>query len=321
MKKPHAFITGIGGFAGLHLANELLNNGYKVSGSIYKYDSKRNISLLKNKTELHRLDILDKKHTYLILKKLNPDYIFHLAGLSSVGQSYKTEKLTYQINVVGTYNILQSSRDLKRLKKFIFVSSSEVYGMFKPLNKTLIEDDIPNPISPYAVTKAAAEQVCLMYHNEYKVPIVISRSFNHSGPYQDEQFVIPSFCSQIAQIELSKKKSIMRVGNLTAKRDISDVRDIVEGYRLMAEKGKTGRIYQLCSNKSIKIQTILNKLLKLSIKKITVKPDPQLFRKDDIPVIRGNNLRATKELGYTCRYNINNTLKDTLDFWRELYKK
>jgi GDP-4-dehydro-6-deoxy-D-mannose reductase len=193
--------------------------------------------------------------------------------------------------------------------------------MFKPINKTLVEDDILNPLSPYAVTKATAEQICLMYQRQFNIPVVISRSFNQSGPYQDERFVIPSFCNQIAQIESGKRKPLMKVGNLTAKRDISDVRDIVVGYRLLAEKGIVGRVYHLCSGKSIKIQTILNKIIKLSNKKITVKNDTSLFRRDDIPVIKGNNSRATKELGYKCRYNIDITLKDTLDFWREKYKK
>lgn len=321
MKKPHAFITGIAGFAGIYLAEDLLNNNYRVSGSIYKYDSPTNINLLKKKVELHKLDILDEKLTYSIIKKLNPDYIFHLAAISSVGQSYKNEKLTYQINVIGTFNLLQTAKDLNRLKKFIFVSSSEVYGMFKPVNKTLLEDDLPNPLSPYAVTKSAAEQICQMYHRQHKVPIVISRSFNQSGPFQDERFVIPSFCSQITQIESGQRKPQMLVGNLSAKRDISDVRDVVVGYRLMAEKGKIGRVYQLCSGKSVKIQTILNKLIKLSVKKITIKSDPSLFRRDDIPVIRGNNSRAAKELGYKCRYKIEKTLKDTLEFWREKHNK
>jgi GDP-4-dehydro-6-deoxy-D-mannose reductase len=321
MKKPHAFITGIAGFTGIHLAEDLLNNGYNVSGSIYKYDSSRNINLLKKKVDLHKLDILDEKRILTIIKKINPDYIFHLAAISSVGQSYKIEKLTYQINVVGTFNLLQVANKLNRLKKIIFASSSEVYGMFKPINKILVEEDIPNPLSPYAVTKTAAEQICQMYQRQFNIPVVISRSFNQSGPFQDERFVIPSFCSQIAQIESGERKPIMKVGNLSAKRDISDVRDIVVGYRRMAEKGKVGRVYHLCSGKSIKIQTILNKLIKLSNKKITVKTDSSLFRKDDIPIMKGNKTRATKELGYRCRYNIDKTLKDTLDFWREKYNK
>ena len=324
MKKKKAFITGIAGFAGSYLAKELLEHGYQVSGSIYKDDPPETISVLKKDVKLVTLDILNPVKTAKIIKEQNPDYLFHLAAFSSVGRSFSNERLTYDINFNGTLNILEAAQELKKLKKIVYISSSDCYGKFSPKSKTLTENDPLNPVSPYAISKTAAEYLCQFHHSRYNLPILISRSFNHSGPGQNENFVIPSFCKQIAMIEANKQKPLMEVGDLSVKRDLSDVRDIAEGYRLMAEFGKEGRVYQLCSGKAIAIKTVLNKLIKLSNKNITVKIDNKIFRKNDIHTIRGDNSRAVKELGFSLNYTIDNTLLDSLNYWREkqseLYK-
>lgn len=320
MKNKHAFITGIAGFAGGHLAKELLDNGYQVSGSFYKDDSPEQIKYLKKNCKLYSLDILNRSKVSKLIHKLQPNYIFHLAAFSSVGQSFANERLTYEINFNGTLNLLEASCDLNNLHKFIFISSSECYGKFSPKTKILTEDDSLNPISPYGISKVAAEHLCRLYHSRYNFPVVIARAFNHSGPGQNENFVIPSFCKQIAMIETGQQKPIMKVGDLSVKRDLSDVRDIVSGYRFMAEKGKDGSVYQLCSGKAISIQSVLNKLLKFSNKKITVKIDKKFFRKNDIPIICGDFSRAKKEIRYNPKYKIDNTLLNSLDYWREKIK-
>ena len=317
MNNKHAFITGIAGFAGRHLAKELLDSGYTVSGSVYKDDSPEQIKVLKKTCKIYKLDILNKSQVSNLIAKLNPNYIFHLAAFSSVGQSFAHERLTYEINFNGTLNLLEASVELKKLRKFIFISSSECYGKFLPKTKTLTEEEPLNPISPYGISKVAAEHLCKLYHSRYKFPVVIARAFNHAGPGQNDNFVIPSFCKQIAMIESGKQKPVMYVGNLSAKRDLSDVRDIVHGYRLMAEKGSVGAVYQLCSGTSITIQSVLNKLLKLSDKKINVKIDKKFFRKNDIPLIRGDFSKAKKEIGYKPKYKIDKTLLNSLDYWRE----
>lgn len=320
MKNKHAFITGIAGFAGSYLAKELLDNGYQVSGSVYKDDSPEQIKILKKSCKLYKLDILDKSKVVRLLNKINPNYIFHLAAFASVGQSFSHERLTYNINFNGTLNILEASVELKNLQKFIFISSSDCYGTFSPKTKILTEDDRLNPLSPYGISKVAAEHLCKLYHSRYNFPVVIARAFNHSGAGQNENYVIPSFCKQIAMIEAGKQKPVMKVGDLSVKRDLSDVRDIVRGYRQMAEKGRDGRVYQLCSGKAISIQSVLHKLLKLSHKKITVKIDKKYFRKNDIPIIRGDFSRAKKEIRYKPKYKIDNTLLNSLDYWREKTK-
>jgi len=317
MKKLSAFITGIAGFVGSYLAEELLAAGYRVSGGIYGDEPLDNIDPFMNKLDLHPLDILDAGQCATSLKRLRPTYIFHLAAFSSVGQSFKNDRLTYRINFDGTLNMLEAARSEKQLRRFVFVSSSDVYGAFSPIGKTLTETQPFNPSSPYAISKAAAEHVCRFYFRYHGLPVLIARSFNHSGPRQNENFVIPSFARQIAAIEAGIHPPVVNVGDLSAHRDISDVRDIVRGYRLLAEKGRPGEVYQFCSGKATEIRKILESLLKLTPQPIKVKTDKHLLRKTDIPVLRGSNHKVIKELGYEVRYKLKDTLSDTLNYWRE----
>ncbi len=316
MSSPTAFVTGIAGFGGSHLAEELLNHDFSVSGSILKGESTANISKLKSSLQLVDLDVLDPKNLVKTLGKLAPDYIFHLAAVASVGKSFEMENMTYQVNFDGTLNLLQAAKELPKIRKLLFISSSEVYGAFKPAGKTLNEEQPFNPISPYGVSKVAGEYVCQSYAHRFRMPVTIARSFNHSGPRQARDFVIPSFACQIAAIEAGRQDPILKAGDLTVKRDISDVRDIVRGYRLAAQKGKDGRVYQFCSGKAVSIQRILEMLLGFSTVKISVQTDQKRIRKADIPQLRGTFERARKELGWSPEYDLKATLLDTLNYCR-----
>ena len=317
MKSPRAFITGIAGFAGSWLADELLANGYKVAGSIYNHEPTDNIRHLESQLDLHALDIIDGEATTSLLTKLKPQYLFHLAAFASVGRSHQEIRGTLRVNLDGTLNVLEAARQLKGLKQLLFISSAEVYGIFTPKTKTLTENQPVNPVSPYGISKAAAERLALYYRRVFELPVVIIRAFNHSGPRQTEDFVIPAFARQIALIEAGQQKPVLKVGDLSARRDFSDVRDIVRGYRLAAEKGTPGEIYQLCSGKAVTVQKVLDTLLAGAQKKVTVKPDPSRMRKADIPLLRGTNRKAATQFGFTIRYNLKETLTDTLDYWRK----
>lgn len=319
-KSPIVFITGIAGFAGSYLAKELLNAGYRVLGAVHPRESTANLATTKTDLELVRLDIQSASRCRQLLKKAKPDFVCHLAAIASVWRSFEMERTVYRVNFEGTLNMLQAALEISHLRKFLFVSSADCYGIFSPKNKTLTETQPLNPVSPYALSKAVAEQACQYYRQQYGLPVTISRAFAHSGPRQSEDFVIPSFARQIALIEKNNRKQVITVGNLTAKRDISDVRDIVRGYHRLLEKGKAGRVYNLCSGKAVTIQTVLNSLLGLSTRKIRVKTDPARLRKIDIPVQRGDNTRAVQEVSYETRYSLRRTLKDTLDYWRNKIK-
>lgn len=321
MKKPLAFITGIAGFAGFHLTRELLANGFEVAGSVYKDDPPGNVAELRNMAALYKMDILRAADCRKVISKVKPDYLFHLAAFSSVGQSFANEGLTYRINFDGTLNVLEAAHAIKKLKKMIFVSSSECYGEFRPKGKILTEEQPFNPMSPYAISKAAAEFACRMYWKRYGLPVTIARSFNHSGPRQNENFVVPAFAKQIAALEKTGGRAVIRTGELSARRDLSDVRDIVRGYRLLALKGTPGKAYHFCSGEAISIKAVLNQLLKLSDREISISIDKTRLRKNDIPILRGDNSLAVRELGFRITIPLKTTLEDTLNYWRTIQNR
>jgi GDP-4-dehydro-6-deoxy-D-mannose reductase len=319
MKRPVALVTGIAGFAGSFLAEELLEQGYDVRGADIKGGSLTNIEHLLGRIQMSELDLLDEDNCAKLVQKINPDYIFHLGAVASVGRSFDMERMTCRVNVEGTLNLLQPAMHVKGLKKFLFVSSADIYGIFSPKTKLLTEKQLVNPISPYGISKAAAEAMCGYYFRNNKLPVVLIRSFNHAGPRQREDFVVASFARQVAAIEADRQKPVISVGDLSAKRDLSDVRDIVRGYRLLAEKGKAGEIYQLSSGKAVTIQSVLHCLVKLSDRKITVQVDKARLRKSDIPMLRGSNRKAVQAVGYRARYSLEQTLSDTLTYWRNRF--
>ncbi|PWB69951.1 hypothetical protein C3F09_09810 [candidate division GN15 bacterium] len=316
MTSRTAFITGIPGFAGSFLAEELLACGYRVVGTMREGESTHHLSAIEHRITLFEADILDAEHNRKLVRKFKPDYIFHLAAMASVGRSFEMERMTFLVNFEGTLNMLDAARAHAGLRKFVFVSSADCYGVFAPKNKTLREDQPLNPVSPYGIAKAAAEQAARYYHRAYNLPVVVARSFNHSGPRQSDSFAIPSFAHQIAAIESGLHKPELLVGDLSARRDISDVRDIVRGYRLLAERGKPGNIYQLCSGRAVAMSRVLEMLLKTSHRRIPVRVDKTRLRKADIPILKGDNRKAVRELGYAPRHSLQSTVADTLNYWR-----
>ena len=316
MKPARAFITGVCGFAGSFLAENLARHGFSVFGTRLKGESTKNIKAVRKLIDLHTLDITNAGKCNELIKKIKPDYLFHLAAMASVGKSFGAEKITARVNLDGTLNILDACRETS-VKRIIFISSADCYGAFTPKNKTLTERQPLNPQTPYAIAKAAAERMALYYYRQYNLPVLIARSFNHAGPRQDDRFVIASFAKQIAMIELARQKPVMNVGDLSAKRDFSDVRDIVNGYRLMALKGVPGEIYQLCSGKAVSIKRMLDILLTSTEQSVSVKVDKSRLRKAEIPLLQGSHTKAARQLGYRPKFSLEQTLADTFNYWRE----
>ena len=314
---PTALITGIAGFAGSWLAEELLCHGYRVLGAVLPGESTANLSGVRAGLELFRLDITRASSCRQLVGRIRPTAVFHLAAYASVGGSVALEREVFRVNWEGTLNLLEASRQLPRLRRFLFVSSPDCYGLFSPKNLTLTEDQPLAPVSPYGITKAAAEQTCLYYHRQHGLPVVVVRAFNHTGPRQSAQFAVPSFARQIALSEARRARPVVLTGNLGARRDLSDVRDIARGYRLAVERGRAGSVYQLCSGKAVAMESVLRQMLSLTRRKVAVRAHSELMRKIDIPVLRGSNRKAVQEIGYQVRYNLKTTLQDTLNYWRE----
>lgn len=304
-----SLITGIAGFVGPYLAKYLLNNKHKVFG----------IDLAKKKTEKvssYQIDILDRENLFSIMDEIRPNYVFHLAAQSSVKKSFKQPELTKKINVDGTKNLLNSILNAKINSTILMVSSAQIYGLPKQI--PIIEQHPLSPSSPYAKSRLEQEKLALDYCKKHSMKIVIIRSFNHTGPGQPAEFVCSDFAKQIVEIERGLRKPLIKVGNLKAKRDFTDVRDIVKGYLLALEKGKVGECYNLCSGKAYSIEEIFRLLIKISnCKGIKIEKDPKKMRPSDMPILLGDNSKFRKQTGWKPEIQIEQTLKDIMGYWRK----
>lgn len=311
-----AFITGVTGFAGSHLAENLLAHGIEVAGTTLRGESRHNIRAVADQVKIVQASLEDTAILKKFLADYRPDWVFHLAALAAVGPSFSRPMETLEVNLMGTARLYETLRGCKSTKKIVFVSSADIYGPLPP-EKMPIKPDYPlRPVSPYGASKAAADILSYQYYRAYGLPVVRVRAFNHTGPRQATGYVIPDFCSQIAKIERGRKRGVIKVGDLSAKRDLADVRDIVEGYRLAAKRGAVGEAYILASGKADRIRNYLELLTKMANAEITVRVDQALIRPVEVPLLVGNITKAKKELGFRPRYRIEQTLLDTLEYWR-----
>lgn len=315
MKK--AFITGITGFAGSYLAENLLNNNYEVSGT-YLSDKSALDFPNKDKVALYKLDLLDAEKTSEILTEARPEYLFHLAALTSPKSSFDNPAETFVTNVKSQINILEAIRKNSLIDtRILIVSSAEIYGLVDPQNLPVDEETPFNPTNPYAVSKLAQDYLGLQYALAHKLKIVRVRPFNHVGPKQSPDFVVSGFAKRIAEIEKGKQR-IMKVGNLTSKRDFTDVVDMMEAYRLALEKGEIGEVYNLGSGNSYEISRILEMLIGFSSVEIQTEADSELMRPSDNPELICNYSKFAQLTGWKPEIPIEKTLKDTLDYWRNI---
>jgi len=305
-----ALIIAAAGFVGRHLVNELLGSKWDVSGTRLPTET-ADLDI-----PVYGLDILDIKAVKNLIKKVNPDCIIHLAAQSSVAISWKQPALTVDVNVKGVINLLEAVRDAEKPPRLLLIGSGEEYGFVSPEDIPVSEETTLKPGNIYAGTKIAQGIFGQIYAEAYGLEVIIIRAFNHIGPGQTDAFVIPAFCKQVAEIEVKGKKGVIRVGNLEAKRDFTDVRDIVRAYRLLAEKGKSGEIYNIGSGVSVSIADVLDKIIGLSKADITIEQDPARLRPSDVPDIRADISKLTACTGWKPEITLDVTLKDVLEEWR-----
>lgn len=315
MKK--VFITGITGFAGSFLAEYLVKKGFDVSGTYLSDESIANVEPVKSKLKLHKIDLQNKEETVKKVTEEKPELIFHLAALSSASASFENPSEFISNNIAAQVNLFEAVRVAKINPRILAVSSAEVYGDVDPKDLPIDENTPMRPVNPYAVSKVAQDFLGLQYFLSYKIPIIRVRPFNHIGPRQSPQFVVASFAKKIADIEKGKMEPVLKVGNLEARRDFTDVKDMVEAYSRILEKGEPGEVYNIGFGKSYKIEDILNRLLSLSEKKITVEKDPSLMRPIDVPDLVCDNSKIKKATGWEPATPIDETLKATLEYWRK----
>ena len=304
-----ALITGIDGFVGNHLSNYLLKEGYEVYGtSVIDGFKKENINI-------YHMNVLDKEEIKNVINEIKPDQIYHLAGQSAVGLSWKNPVLTVDINISGTLNLLDIIRELKLNVSILIIGSSDQYGIIKPEECPVNEEHTQKPQSPYGISKKTQEELALLYSKAYDMNIIAVRPFNHIGTGQNLNFVVPDFASRIADIE-NGAEPILKVGNLETYRDFTDVKDIVRGYAMLLNKGRKGEVYNIGSGKEVKVYDILRKLIDISGVSIKIEIDPDKFRPIDVPLIVSDNSKIFNDTGWKPEIILDDTLNEILQYWR-----
>ena len=310
----NVLITGADGFVAAHLIKELQRkSGISITGIGLKESPSCTGTI-----DYLVLDLTDYEAIKELLQEKRPDSIFHLAALPSVALSWEDPWSTYRVNVLGQVNLMEAMRRLDLSSSVHIACSSEEYGKAAPETMPIPESLPFNPCSHYAVSKVAQEVLGLMYHQAFDWRVIVTRGFNHTGPGQAPDFVVSSFAHQIAEIEANLREPVIMVGNLEARRDFMDVRDTVRAYRIIMEKGKAGASYNVCSGQAHAISELLDLLLEMSGMDIRVEHDACRQRPSDIPLLLGDNTRLRRETGWEPEIPIEQTLADSLDYWRRM---
>ena len=310
-------VTGITGFAGSHLVDLMLaRGGVEVLGILRWRSRTENIEHFRSKVQLIECDLRDSTSTRDALEAAEPDWIFHLAAQSFVPTSWNAPNESISTNALGQLNLFEAVRRLGLKPRVQIACSSEEYGL-------VLEDELPiretnplRPLSPYAVSKVTQDMLGYQYFKSYGMDVVRTRGFNHEGPRRPNVFVASDFAWQISEVEKGRREPVIHVGNLDARRDFTDVRDMVEGYWLALEKGEPGEVYNLCSGKDYSIRQVLDLLLGMTQAKIEVRTDPKRLRPSDVPVLLGDGSKFRKATGWAPRIPFEKTLADSLDYWR-----
>jgi GDP-4-dehydro-6-deoxy-D-mannose reductase len=289
-----ALVTGSDGFVGTWLCAHLEAAGDDVVA-----------------VTAHDADITDNEATVSLVADAKPEAIYHLAGLASVGASWENPALTFAVNAAGTQNLLDGARRLATAPTVLLVSSAEVYGVVTPEQLPITEEAPLRPVTPYAASKVAAEFTGLQAHLGYGVPVIRARPFNHVGPGQAAAFVVRDLAQRIAAAERDGVRTLA-VGNLTPRRDFTDVRDVVRAYRLLVERGTAGDVYNVCSGRAVGIDELAKRLLELAGDDLELVIDPDLVRAVDLPILLGDNTRLRSATGWQPEIPLYTPLADVL---------
>ena len=297
-------VTGSEGFVGTYLVKVLKDTLNKIIPICHPL-------LLPKRGRYIPLDILNAEATREVMKTYNPDTVFHLAALSSVAKSFRDRPITYNTNIIGTLNLLEAAKNLSKHVRFFFVSTCEIYGGGQNLTETA-EIVLKNP---YAVSKYAAELICKEYSSE-GIDWTVLRPFNHTGPGQSEDFVLPTIAKQIAEIEKGKRPPLIEIGNTEITREFMNIEDVAAAYKIAIERCPPGEIYNISSGKGYTIGQAIGTLRNLSKAMFETRVDTGKIRKIDIPVLIGNGDKFSKLTGWHPKMKVEKTLEDLLNFWR-----
>ena len=310
-----ALVIGAGGFVGSYLIQELHQNSLHVGATILPHEHVR-----AGNCDVFTLDIMQESEIRNLLRTHRPKYIYHLAAQSSVANSWKNPELTIDVNIKGVLHLLEAVRTIEEYyPRILLVGSGEEYGYLKNGICPVNEETTLHPGNPYAVTKACQNMLGTVYAKAYGMGIVMVRAFNHIGIGQSPTFVAADFALQIAEIEAGFRAPVMQVGNLSAKRDFSDVRDVVRAYVMLMEKGCAGETYNVGSGHAVAIQELLDILLELSSESIVIEQNPDRMRPSDVPVIEADISKLCEDTGWKPEYSLQETLQTMLNHNRKSF--
>jgi len=291
-----AFVTGGKGFVGTWLVSHLQEHGDEVV------------------VVDRELDVCDGAAMSTALAEVAPDAVYHLAAVSHVGRSWAEPEQVIRVNVLGTLHVLEAARRCRPMPRVLLVSSAEVYGALDESALPTDEDTPLAPVTPYAASKAAAEFVGVQAQLGNGVPVIRVRPFNHVGPGQASSFVVPALARRIIEARRQGRYTV-KVGNLSPRRDLTDVRDVVRAYRLVIEHGVPGDVYNVCSGRAWSIGEVADRLLDLAGTRLQLVEDPELLRPVDVPVVLGDPAKIRTVTGWTPQIDIERTLADVLEEW------
>lgn len=275
-----------------------------------------NENFCREDVEVCDLDIMDKSAIINLIRKYRPRYIFHLAAQSSVAYAWKNPVFTAEVNVNGGFNVIDAIRQLDYKPKVLLVGSGEEYGYIEESTKLIRESDVVHPGNVYAATKACQNMIATVYSRAYGLDLMMVRAFNHIGPNQTATFVVSDFCKQVAMIEKGIQKPVIKVGNLSAKRDFTDVRDVVRAYVKIIQFGQGGETYNVGRGKAIAISDLLSMILSRSSVEIEIQVDVTRLRPVDVPIIEPDVSKIYAATGWKPMISLEDSIDDILNYWR-----
>jgi len=311
----NVLVTGSNGFVAHFLIEEILKSTQNIA--VYGCSNHKQPSG-QHGIEYYECDIADIRSVKRVIADIQPDQVFHLAAISNPREAEQYPHSAYNVNFMGTVNLLESLKSLGKNVKILVVGSSECYGasltQISPPNK-IKEEHSCEPLNHYGMSKFFAEKVASKYCNFKNLDIFCTRSFNHSGPGQVEGFVIPDFCKQLARIAVGAQTPTVTVGNLNVIRDFLDVRDVVQAYMVIISSGKKGAVYNVCSGEGVTLSRVLDELIRMSgLKNIIIKTDKTIYRKNDVRYIVGDNSKL-KKLGWDRNHSLHDMLQWSYSYW------
>lgn len=305
-------VTGASGFAGSHVLDLIAPDTPRVFG--WRRPGGSAEPPRAGTVEWAEVDLRDREAVRRAIASTQPDVIYHCAGAAHAGASWDYTRETLEANVLGTHHLLEALR-LERVPARVLVPGSAT--VYRPADRPLTEEDPIGPTSPYAFSKLAQEILGLRAANDDGQAVVVTRSFNHLGPRQDPSFVAAALARQVALIEAGRQEPVITVGNVDARRDLTDVRDTARAYHALATRGRPGIVYNVCSGRAHAVREILDGLIARARAAVSVRVDPSRYRPNDTPLVVGSHARIHAETGWTPAIPLEQTLDDLLAYWRE----